>query len=200
MATYKIGYFIGSLSSGSINRTLSKALIRLAPEELEFTEIPISDLPLYNPDFDSDFPPAGRDLQQAIDASDGILFVSPEYNRSVPGALKNAIDWGSRPWGTISFARKPTGIIGASPGGIGTAVMQSSMRSVLSFLDAPQLNAPEAYIRFDPEVFGNDGEVKNAETETFLRHYMDEYAAFVARVLAANAPGHIGDEDPDSSK
>jgi len=78
--------------------------------------------------------------------------------------------------------------------------MQSSMRSVLSFLDAPQLNAPEAYVRFDPEVFGNDGEVNSAETETFLRHYMDEYAAFVARVLAANAPGHIGDEDPDSRK
>jgi chromate reductase len=200
MATYKIGYFVGSLASGSINRTLSKALIRLAPEELEFTEIPIKDLPLYNPDFDSDFPPAGRDLKQAIDASDGILFVSPEYNRSVPGALKNAIDWGSRPWGTNSFARKPTGIIGASPGGIGTAVMQSSMRSVLSFLDAPQLNAPEAYIRFDPEVFGDDGEVKNTDTETFLRHYMQEYGAFVARVLAANAPGHIGDEDPDSRK
>lgn len=80
----------------------------------------------------------GRALKQAIEASDGILFVSPEYNRSVPGALKNAIDWGSRPWGTNSFARKPTGIIGASPGGIGTAVMQFSMRSVLSFLDAPQ--------------------------------------------------------------
>ena len=78
--------------------------------------------------------------------------------------------------------------------------MQSSMRSVLSFLDAPQLNAPEAYVRFDPEVFGNDCEVNSAETETFLRHYMDEYAAFVARVLAANAPGHIGDEDPDSRK
>ena len=200
MATYKIGYFVGSLSSGSINRTLSKALIRLAPEELEFTEIPIRDLPLYSQDYDADFPPEGRALKQAIEASDGILFVSPEYNRSVPGALKNAIDWGSRPWGTNSFARKPTGIIGASPGGIGTAVMQSSMRSVLSFLDAPQLNAPEAYVRFDPDVFGNDGEVKSAETETFLRHYMDEYAAFVARVLTANAPGHIGDEHPDSRK
>ncbi|MET3919334.1 NAD(P)H-dependent FMN reductase [Arthrobacter sp. UYEF20] len=89
------------------------------------------------------------------------------------------------------------GIIGTSPGGIGTAVMQSNMRSVLSFLDAPQLNAPEAYVRFDPEAFGDDGEVKNADTEAFLRHYMEEYAAFVQRVLAANAPGHIGDEHPD---
>jgi len=200
MAGYRIGYFVGSLASGSINRTLSRALIRLAPEELEFTEIPIGDLPLYSPDFDSDFPPPGRELKRAIEASDGILFVSPEYNRSIPGALKNAIDWGSRPWGTNSFARKPTGIVGASPGGIGTAVMQSSMRSVLSFLDAPQLNSPEAYVRFDPAVFGDDGQVNSAETEAFLRHYMEEYAAFVARVLAANAPGHIGDDDPGSRK
>jgi chromate reductase len=200
MATYKIGYFVGSLSSSSINRTLSRALIQLAPEELEFTEIPIRDLPLYSEDYDADFPPEGRALKQAIEASDGILFVSPEYNRSVPGALKNAIDWGSRPWGTNSFARKPTGIIGASPGGIGTAVMQSSMRSVLSFLDAPQLNAPEAYISFDPAAYGDDGEVKNEGTRDFLRHYMEEYAAFVQRVLDATSPGHIGDEHPDSRK
>ena len=200
MATYKIGYLVGSLSSTSINRTLSTALIKLAPEELDFTEIPIGNLPLYSPDYDADFPPAGRELKAAIEASDGILFVSPEYNRSIPGALKNAIDWGSRPWGANSFARKPTGIIGASPGGIGTAVMQSSMRSVLSFLDAPQLNSPEAYIQFNTDVFTADGEVTNQGTRDFLRHYMEEYSAFVQRVLAANAPGHIGDADADSRK
>ncbi|MDP9886990.1 NADPH-dependent FMN reductase [Pseudarthrobacter enclensis] len=200
MATYKIGYFVGSLATGSINRVLARALITLAPEELEFTEIPIRDLPLYSYDYDADFPPEGRALKDAIEAADGILFVSPEYNRSIPGALKNAIDWGSRPWGTNSFARKPTGIIGASPGSIGTAVMQSSMRAVLSFLDAPQLNAPEAYVKYDPAVFGSDGDVKDESTAKFLRHYMDEYAAFVARVLAANAPGHIGDLEPDSAK
>src|SRR5919205_331074 len=200
MATYKIGYFVGSLASGSINRTLSQALIKLAPEDLEFTEIPIKDLPLYSYDYDADFPPEGRALKDAIQDSDGILFVSPEYNRSIPGALKNAIDWGSRPWGTNSFARKPTGIIGASPGNIGTAVMQSSMRSVLSFLDAPQLNSPEAYVKFDPAAFGSDGEVKDESTATFLRHYMEEYGAFVERVLAANAPGHIGDREPDAQK
>lgn len=200
MATYKVGYLIGSLASASINRTLATALIRLAPAELEFTEIPIRDLPLYSSDYDTDFPPAGRELKAAIEASDGILFVSPEYNRSIPGALKNAIDWASRPWGTNSFARKPTGIIGASPGGIGTAVMQSSMRSVLSFLDAPQLNSPEAYIQFSPDVFTTDGEITNDGTRTFLRHYMEEYSAFVERVLAANAPGHIGDSDPGSRK
>lgn len=200
MATYKIGYFVGSLASGSINRTLSQALIKLAPEDLEFTEIPIRDLPLYSYDYDADFPPAGRALKDAIEASDGILFVSPEYNRSIPGALKNAIDWGSRPWGTNSFARKPTGIIGASPGSIGTAVMQSSMRAVLSFLDAPQLNAPEAYVKFTPDAFGSDGQVNDESTASFLRHYMEEYGAFVERVLAANAPGHIGDREPDAQK
>lgn len=200
MATYKIGYFVGSLASGSINRTLSKALISLAPPELEFTEIPIGDLPLYSSDFDSNYPPVGQALKDAIAAADGVLFVTPEYNRSIPGALKNAIDWASRPWGTNSFARKPAGIIGASPGGIGTAVMQSSMRSVLSFLDAPQLNSPEAYITFNAADFGDDGEVKNDRTKEFLKHYMDEYGAFVARVLAVNAPGHIGDEDATSSK
>lgn len=200
MATHKIGYFVGSLASGSINRTLSKALIKLAPADLEFTEIPIGDLPLYSYDYDADFPPEGRALKEAIEASDGILFVSPEYNRSIPGALKNAMDWGSRPLGTNSFARKPTGIIGASPGSIGTAVMQSSMRAVLSFLDAPQLNAPEAHIKFNPEAFGDDGQVRDESTATFLRHYMEEYCAFVQRVLAANAPGHIGDPEPDTQK
>src|SRR3954454_4074919 len=99
MATHKIGYFVGSLATGSINRILSKALIKLAPDSLEFTEIPIKDLPLYSWDHDADYPQEGRALKQAIEASDGILFVSPEYNRSIPGALKNAIDWGSRPWG-----------------------------------------------------------------------------------------------------
>jgi chromate reductase len=197
--TYTIGYFVGSLARDSINRTLSQALIKLAPADLEFVEIPIRNLPLYNSDFDADYPPEGRALKEAIAAADGVLFISPEYNRSIPGALKNAIDWGSRPWGTNSFARKPSGIIGASPGAIGTAVMQSNMRSVLSFLDAPQLNSPEAYITFRPDDFGKDGEVHNDKTEAFLRHYMEEYCAFVQRVLSVNAPGHIGDRNPVAS-
>ena len=182
----RIGYFVGSLAEGSINRTLSKALIGLAPSDLEFTEIAIKDLPLYSYDYDADYPAVARTLKRGIEASDGILFVSPEYNRSIPGALKNAIDWGSRPFGENSFARKPTGIIGASPGGIGTAVMQASMRSVLSYLDAPQLNSPEAYITFDAEVFAPDGSVHNESTAQFLRTYMEEYAAFVHRVMSAD--------------
>lgn len=197
--TYRIGYIIGSLSADSINRILAQALVRVAPDDLELTEIPIRDLPLYNRDDELDPVAAVREFKHEVEQSDGLLLVSPEYNRSIPAPMKNAIDWGSRPWGHNSFARKPTGIIGASAGAIGTAVMQASMRSVLSFLDAPQLNAPEAYIAFSPDVYLPGGEVTDPSTEQFLRHYMDEYAAFVARVLSSTLPGHMGDADPGST-
>ena len=193
--THRIGYLIGSLAQDSINRVVATALVRLAPPSLEMTEIPIRDLPLYNRDDELDPVAAVREFKSAVEGADGLLIVSPEYNRSIPGALKNAIDWGSRPWGHNSFARKPTGIIGASTGAIGTAVMQSSMRSVLSFLNAPQLNAPEAYLTYRPEMFGPDGEVADDGTRAFLQHYMDEYAAFVERVLSLTAPGHVGDPE-----
>jgi chromate reductase len=189
--TYRIGYVIGSLSSTSINRRLSKALIKLAPAELEFFEIGIGDLPLYTQDKEAALPESVVALKSAIESADGLLIVSPEYNRSIPGALKNAIDWGSRPWGKNSFAHKPTAVIGASIGAIGTAVMQSAMRTVLGFLDAPQMTAPEGYITFSPEVYGEDGTVHNEATQEFLTHYMAEFSAFVARVLVVSAPGHI---------
>lgn len=191
--THRIGYLIGSLAHDSINRVVATALVTLAPPSLEMVEIPIRDLPLYNRDDELDPVPAVTEFKAAIEHAEGLLIVSPEYNRSIPGALKNAIDWGSRPWGHNSFARKPTGIIGASTGAIGTAVMQSSMRSVLSFLNAPQLNAPEAYLTYRPEMFGSDGAVEDEGTRTFLQHYIEEYAAFVERVLSLTAPGHVGD-------
>jgi len=184
MTTYKVGYLIGSLAKGSINRKLAKALIRLAPESLQFTEIPFGDLPLYSWDYDEDYPPVAQAFKAAIRASDAILFVTPEYNRSIPGALKNAIDWASRPYGTNAFARKPSAVIGASIGAIGTAVAQQSLRSVLSFCNAPQMNAPEAYIQFTPGLITDDGEVTVASTEAFLRDYMEAFHAFIAHVLA----------------
>src|SRR4030095_5302788 len=159
MATYQIGYFVGSLSSKSINRILSKALIRLAPHDLEFTEIPIGNLRLYSPDHDADYPPEARALKDAIAGSDAVLFVTPEYNRSIPGALKNAIDWASRPWGQNSFHHIPAGVIGASIGAIGTAVAQQSLRAVLSFCNARQMTSPQAYIQYTPERLRDDGEV-----------------------------------------
>jgi chromate reductase len=181
--SYRVGYFVGSLSSTSINRVLSKALIRLAPDELEFTEIPIGDLSLYSPDHDVDYPAEARTLKEAISASDAILFVTPEYNRAIPGALKNAIDWASRPWGQNSFDHLPTAVIGASIGVIGTAVAQQNLRSVLAFCNARQMTAPEAYIHFTEEVFQDDGTVTKADTENFLRSYMMEFRDHIQRVL-----------------
>jgi chromate reductase len=183
MTTYKVGYFVGSLSSKSINRILSKSLIRLAPPELQFTEIPIRDLPLYSQDYDADFPPEARALKEAIAGSDAVLFVTPEYNRSIPGALKNAIDWASRPWGENSFDHIPAAGIGASVGSIGTAVAQQSLRGVLSFCNARQMTAPEAYIHYTPEVFTDDGEVTSESTAQFLTNYMAEFRDHIQRVL-----------------
>ncbi|GAA3202343.1 NADPH-dependent FMN reductase [Microbacterium terregens] len=181
--SYRVGYFVGSLSSTSINRILSKALIRLSPDELEFTEIPIRDLPLYSQDYDADYPPAARALKEAIAATQAVLFVTPEYNRSIPGGLKNAIDWASRPWGENSFDHIPAAVIGASVGSIGTAVAQQSLRGVLSFCNARQMTAPEAYIHFSPEVFSEDGSVSNPATEEFLRNFMSDFREHIQRVL-----------------
>jgi chromate reductase, NAD(P)H dehydrogenase (quinone) len=182
MTSYKIGYFVGSLSSTSINRILSRALIRLAPVDLEFTEIPISNLPLYSPDFDTDYPDVALDLKAAIAQSDGVMFVSPEYNRSIPGALKNAIDWASRPWGKNSFHHMPAAVIGASPGAIGTAVGQQSLRAVLSFCNARQMTAPEGYIQFRPGLITDSGEVTEDATAAFLGDFMTEFRDHVQRV------------------
>jgi chromate reductase len=188
MTRYKVGYFIGSLARNSINRKLAMALIRLAPDELRFTEIPFRDLPLYSYDYDENYPPVARALKEAIAASDAILFVTPEYNRSIPGGLKNAIDWASRPYGRNSFARKPTAVIGTSPGAIGTAIAQQSLRSVMGFCNAPQMNAPEAYIQFKPGMITDEGEITVADTEAFLRDYMVEFHTFIGRVLSVLPP------------
>ena len=183
MATYQVGYFVGSLSSTSVNRQLAEALIRLAPGDLEFTEIPIRDLPLYSPDYDTDYPPEALALKDAIRRSQAILFVTPEYNRSIPGALKNAIDWASRPWGQNSFDHIPAAVIGASIGQIGTALAQQSLRAVLSFCNARQMTSPEAYVRFTPEIFPGGGEVTDETTRDFLAGFMAEFRDHVVRVL-----------------
>jgi chromate reductase len=183
MATYRVGYFVGSLSSTSINRTLATALTRLAPDDLELSEIPIRDLPLYSPDYDHAFPPEARALKESIAAVQAILFVTPEYNRSIPGALKNAIDWASRPWGQNSFDHIPAAVIGMSTGPIGTALAQQSLRGVLSFVNARQMTAPEAYLRWAPGMFSDDGEVLMEDTEAVLRAYMAEFREHLVRVL-----------------
>ncbi|MFN4142998.1 NADPH-dependent FMN reductase [Aestuariivirga sp.] len=184
MSEYKVGYFVGSLARDSINRKLAKALVRLAPAELVFTEITFANLPLYSYDYDADFPKVAREFKDSIAAVDAVLFVTPEYNRSIPGALKNAIDWASRPYGQNSFTRKPSAIIGASPGAIGTAVGQQHLKSILGFCNSPMMNAIEAYIQFKPGLITDDGEVTVESTEGFLRNFMTEYRDFTRRVLS----------------
>jgi len=184
MTKYKVGFLVGSLAKGSINRLLAQALARLGADAgLELQEIGIRELPLYSYDYDADFPPVARAFKQAIGRMDAILFVTPEYNRSIPGALKNAIDWASRPWGSNSFTRKPSALIGTSPGAIGTAVAQQHLRSVLCFCNSPLMNTVEAYIQFKPGLITESGEVTEAATEEFLRNYLAEFHQFIARVL-----------------
>jgi chromate reductase len=185
VTTFNVGYFVGSLAKASINRKLALALVRLAPKELSLKEIPFGDLPLYSYDYDADYPSVARALKDAIAAVDAVLFVTPEYNRSIPGGLKNAIDWASRPYGKNSFTRKPSGIIGASPGKIGTAVGQQHLRSILAFCNSPLMNSIEAYIQFTPGLITDDGEVTDDSVGEFLSNYMAEFEGFIARVYTA---------------
>jgi len=182
MAHYKVGYFVGSLATKSINRLLAKALMRLAPPELQLTEISFKDLPLYSYDYDANYPAVATEFKNAIAAVEAVLFVTPEYNRSIPGALKNAIDWASRPYGTNAFTRKPSAVIGTSPGKIGTAVAQQHLRSILGFCNSPLMNSIEAYIQFEDGLISEDGTVSNESTNKFLRNYMAEFHGFIARV------------------
>ncbi|MFF0817795.1 NADPH-dependent FMN reductase [Rhodococcus sp. NPDC003318] len=184
---YQVGVFVGSLSKSSINRRLAKALERLSTDtDLELQEIPIGDLPLYNHDFDADYPPEGTAFKQAISRVDALIFVTPEYNRSVPGALKNAIDWGSRPWGQNSFAHKPSAVIGTSPGKIGTAVGQQHLRSILSFVNSPELAQPEAYIQYTEGLINEAGEITDQSVAAFVTDWLQKFEVFVGKVVTAN--------------
>jgi chromate reductase len=181
MSTYRIGYMVGSTSATSINRRLATAIGRLAPESFEFFEIPIGDLPLYSRDLDSDYPQSGKDLKAAIDSADAVLIVTPEFNRSLPGALKNALDFASRPWGTNSFADKPVAIAGASAGAVGTAVAQFQLRGVLGFLDAVVMGQPEAYIQITEDSIDPTTGEPSETLAGFLRGYLAAFETFVAR-------------------
>lgn len=184
MARFKVGYLVGSLATNSINRKLAKALIRLAPERLELSEISFKELPFYSYDYDNNYPEAARKFKKAIETSDAILFVTPEYNRSIPGSLKNAIDWASRPYGQNSFTQKPSAVIGTSPGAIGTALAQRDLRAILNYCNSPQMSAPEAYIQFKPGLVTDDGQVTVPSTEQFLRDFMKAFDTFIDQVLA----------------
>jgi chromate reductase len=184
MTDRTIGYIVGSISSTSLNRRLAKALERLAPEGTTLVEIPIEDLPFYSPDHDADFPQVARDFKQAIDDVDGVIIITPEYSRSIPGVLKNALDWSARPYGQMSFNGKPTAVIGTSQGGIATAAAQQHLKAILSHYNAPTLGQPEGYVQSTPGLFADNGEVTNDQTAEFLVGYLQAFGALVDRYAA----------------
>jgi len=177
----QIGYVIGSLRKESINRKLANALIKLGPPDFVFKELKIGDLPLYNQDDDKAQASVVQRLKSELRAVDAVMFVTAEYNRSVPGVLKNALDHASRPYGQSAWAGKPAGIIGASIGAISTAVAQLHLRTILAYLDMPTLGQPEAYLHIKDGFFDEAGNIANADTRKFLHGWMDKYAAWVKK-------------------
>jgi len=178
MAQKKIAVVIGSLRKDSFNAKLADALAGLASGVADFRRVRIDDLPLYNQDDESSPPAPVKRLKQAIREADGLLFVTPEYNRSIPGVLKNAIDHASRPYGDSAFAGKPAGVLGVSIGAIGTACAQQHLRTILAYLDVPTLGQPEAYLKAD-DVLDGDGIAEGSRA--FLQQWMDAYLDWVKR-------------------
>jgi len=169
---------IGSLRKDSFNRRLARAIVKLAPSDFAFQEVKIDDLPLYNQDDDANPSPSVKRLKSELAASDGFLFVTAEYNRSMPGVLKNAIDHASRPYGQSVWAGKPGGVIGASPGTMGTSMAQQHLRNVLAYLDVPTMAQPEAFLRAGSDLFDEAGNV-GEKSRGFLQNWMDRYIAWV---------------------
>lgn len=178
MSSYTIAVIVGSLRTDSFNRRLAGGLTKLAPPEFAFKQVEIGDLPLYNQDDDGKDGPQVQRLKNDIRSAQGLLFVTPEYNRSMPGVLKNAIDIGSRPYGQSVWARKPAGVIGISVGTIGTALAQQHLRNVLAYLDVPTLGQPEAFLQIKEGFFEADGAI-GSEAKSFLQSWMDRYVAWV---------------------
>jgi chromate reductase len=180
MNTYQITVLVGSLRRDSFNRKLADALAKLAPSNFTFKQAQISDLPLYNQDDDGQQAPSVLRLKSEINMANGLLFVTPEYNRSLPGVLKNAIDHASRPYGQSAWAGKPAGVLGVSVGAIGTALAQQHLRNVLAYLDVPTMGQPEAFIHAKDDLFGPDGSI-GVGSQKFLQVWMDHYVAWVKR-------------------
>jgi chromate reductase len=179
MSQYKIAVVIGSLRKDSFNRKLALALAQLAPSDFTFEHVDISDLPLYNQDDDGNQAAPVKRLKSEISAAQGLLFITPEYNRSFPGVLKNAIDHASRPYGQSVWGGKPAGVIGVSVGAIGTALAQQHLRNVLAYLDVPTLGQPEAFIQNKEDLFDDKGHIGNEGTKKFLQGWVDKYVAWV---------------------
>jgi chromate reductase len=174
-----VAVFVGSLRKGSLNRMTARALARLAPDHLKLRVVEIGDLPLYDQDLDADPPEAWTRFRQEVATADAFLFVTPEYNRSVPGALKNAIDIGSRPYGAGVLRGKPGGIVTVSPGALGGFGANHHLRQILVFLDIPVMQQPEAYVGGAGDLFDEGGEIRNDGTRDFLKKFIDAYADWV---------------------
>ena len=183
MSQIHIAVVIGSLRKDSLNRKLANALVKLAPADFSFKQIQIGDLPLYNQDDDANQAPAVKRLKAEIAASQGLLFITPEYNRSMPGVLKNAIDHVSRPYGQNAWAGKPAGVLGISIGAIGTALAQQHLRNVLAYLNVPTLGQPEVFLQHKEGLFDAAGNI-NGDSQKFLQTWMDQYVAWVKKHLA----------------
>jgi len=179
MAQFQIGVLVGSLRQDSLNRKLALAIAKLAPPEFTFKHLKIGDLPLYNQDDENSPAESVTRLKNEIKASQGLLFVTPEYNRSMPGVLKNAIDHASRPYGQSAWVGKPAGVLGASVGMGGTAMAQQHLRNVLACLDMPTLGLPEAFIHAKEGFFDAGGDIGNLESKKFLQSWMNAYVAWV---------------------
>lgn len=178
MAQYQIAVVVGSLRKDSFNRKLANAIVKLAPAEFSFKQLEIGNLPLYDQDDDAQPADAVKRLKAEILAAQGVLFVTPEYNRSIPGVLKNAIDHASRPYGQSAWAGKPAGVLGVSIGAIGTAMAQQHLRNMLAYLDMPTLGQPEAFIHAKDGLFDSSGNI-GPNSKAFLQGWMDKYVAWV---------------------
>ena len=183
MSPFNIAVIVGSLRRDSFNAKLAKAIAKLAPDEFTLKYSQIGDLPLYNQDDDANQAPPVKRLKAEIAAAQGLLFVTPEYNRSVPGVLKNAIDHASRPYGQSAFSGKPAGVIGVSVGAVGTAVAQQHLRNILAYLDVPTLGQPEAFVQAKEGLFESDGSI-GAASRQFLQSWVDRYVGWVKKHTA----------------
>lgn len=184
MSQYRIAVFVGSLRKESLNRRLALALEKLVGDRARFDYVEIGDLPLYDQDRDHDYPEQGKRLKAQVSDADAVLFVTPEYNRSIPGVLKNAIDLGSRPYGESAFAGKPAAVCGVSPGTLGTALAQQHLRNVLAYLDMPVLGQPEVFVQFKEGLIAADGSIDNEDTRKFLQGFVDKFIAWVDELQA----------------
>jgi chromate reductase len=178
MSQYQIAVIVGSLRRDSFNRKLANAIVRLAPTEFEFKPLQISDLPLYNQDDDANPADSVKRLKSEILAAHGLIFVTPEYNRSIPGVLKNAIDHASRPYGKSAWQGKPAGVLGVSVGATGTSLAQQHLRNILAYLNVPTLGQPEAFIQAKEGLFDAAGNI-GPDSKAFLQGWMDAYVAWI---------------------